>query len=96
MNAQQNIVGAAGLGLVAANFWTKQRAAVSAGAFNSSASSAASEKGHEALVTIGAELLFVGVATLLAGASASFGNAMIAVVIALGILWIINYQKGTK
>lgn len=93
MNTQQNIVGGLGLGLVAANFWTKQKATFATGALNSSATKAQSEKAHTAIYQIGLELLFVGVATLIAGASSSAGSAMVAVLVALAIVWLIKFES---
>lgn len=93
MNTQQSVVAAGGLGLVAANWWTKQRHVIFAGAFNSSASTAQQAAAHKALLTVGAQLLFVAVASFLAGTSSGLGNAMVAMIVALAILWLITYNS---
>lgn len=101
MNGQQQIVGLGGLALIGANFWlTDQKQTFAAGALSNSGqsgltpkSTAQTEAAHSLVKQIAAELLFVGVATLLAGMSSQAGNAMIAVVAALAILWAIKHYS---
>lgn len=97
MNTQQTIVAAAGAGLVGVNFWTgPQRKAVTSGALNSSASSKQEGTAHTSIVQLAGELLFVGVAVLLAGAGGKAGSIVVAMIAALWILWLIkHYSKGS-
>lgn len=87
MSAQQQIVGAAGIGLVVANAWTGQQhkdlAALLSGGKDV-------DKAHAAAKQVGVELLGVGVLVLLAGAGRSAGNAAAAVIVALWVLWLIK------
>ena len=92
MNTQQSVVAAGGLALVAANWWTGSRKTIFAGAFNSSASTAQEAAAHKALYALGLQLLFVAVAAFLAGINTSLGNAMLAMIAALAILWLITYN----
>lgn len=97
MTGQQTIVATGGLGLVVLNYWTgPNRATVAGGLFNPGGNTTAARK---ALVSLGGELLFVVVASVLAGISDSWGTAMVAVIVALFILWAINHyggQTGTR
>jgi hypothetical protein len=93
MNTQQTLVAYGGMGLIVGNFWTTQRHVFAAGAFNSSASTTEQESAHSTLVKIGAEVVFVAVATLLAGTSKSAGNAMAAIIAALAIVWLIKWSS---
>lgn len=97
MTTRQSLVGAGGIALLVANFWTGEaRATVSGGLFAKDGNPAAA---HRELKVIGGELLFVAVATLLAGISDAWGTAMVAVIVALFVLWAINHfsppQGGT-
>lgn len=95
MNGAQTAAGAVGLGLVAADFWTsQQRPTITAGIFGTGASAA---DAHRQLKLVGAELLFVAVAVLVAGISDQAGKAMVAVLVALAVIWAINhYSKGSN
>lgn len=98
MNGAQTVAAAAGASLVGVNFWTgPQRKAFTRGALSSSASPAQEESAHKALVQLAGELVFVGVAVLIAGGSSKAGGIAVAVFAALWILWLIkHYSKGTK
>lgn len=96
MNGQQNIVALGGVALIGANYWATQKATINAGLFNSSATTADTTAAHAALRNVALELLFVGVATLLAGVSDGLGSAMVAVIVALGILWCIRHFAPTQ
>lgn len=89
MNGQQELVGAGGIGLVAANVWTTQRSAL-AGMFASGAAPEDVARAHTALRDVGIELLFVGGATLLAGLNSPTGNAMVAMVVVLWVLFLMR------
>lgn len=97
MNTQQTIAAAAGVGLVGVNFWTgPQRAAVSKGALSSSASAKAEQSAHTSIVQLAGELIFVGVAVLLAGAGGKAASIVVAIFAALWLLWLIkHYSKGS-
>lgn len=87
MNGSQQIVGLGGMGLIAVNFWTgPQRSDIGPLLAGQSAPNS-----HAAFREIGAELLFVVIATALAGVGGSWGTAMAAVVIGLFILWGIQH-----
>lgn len=94
MNTKQDIVAAAGMGLIIADFWLgNSRAPIAAGIFGRAGGSAGNA--HADLKKYAGELLFVAVATLIAGVSDGAGSAMIAVMVALGVLWSIHhYTKG--
>lgn len=90
MNGAQQIVGLGGMGLIAVNFWTgDQRADIGPLLAGKSAPNS-----HGAFREIGAELLFVVIATALAGLGGGWGTAMAAVVVGLFILWGIQHYAG--
>lgn len=92
MTGAQTLVGAGGVGLVAANFWFGgSHQTVSAGLFGSGDPGAA----HSALLGLGGEMLLVVVLTVLAGLSDAWGTAMAVVVVGLAILWAINHYAGS-
>lgn len=96
MNTKQDLVAVAGIGLITANFWLGgARDTVSAGLFNGAAHPDQVASAHTSLKTAGAELLFVAVATLLAGMSDNAGTAMLSVIVALGVLWAIHHFSGS-
>lgn len=93
MNGAQTLVGAGGVALVATNFWTGgQRGSVSAGLFGSGDPGVA----HKALLTLGGEMIFVVVLTILAGLGDTWGAAMAVAIVGLWILWAINHYAPTS
>lgn len=98
MSGKSQLIGAAGVGLIGANFWTgPQRSQLSAGFFSKGATAADTAAAQAVLKQLGAEALFVGVATLIGSTGDSGGNAMLAVIVALGIVWAItHYASGVK
>lgn len=97
MNSSQTIAAVAGAGLVGVNFWTgPQRKAFAGGALSSSANAKAQQTAHATIVQLAGELVFVGVAVLLAGAGGKAGAIVVAVFTALWLLWLIkHYSKGS-
>ena len=94
MSGNQTIVAAGGAGLLLVNYWTgPDRKTINDGLFNSSGDVGAA---HHALIRYAAAAAAVLVATLLAGISDSWGGAMVAVIVALFILWAINHYAGSK
>lgn len=93
MNGSQTLVGAGGVGLVIANFWfSPAKSQTSAGLFGSGDPAVA----HKAILGLGGEILFVIVATMLAGISQTWATVMTLVIVGLGILWAIHhYSKST-
>jgi hypothetical protein len=92
MTGKQTFVGAGGLALVAADFWTSpDRGTVSGGIFNPGGNVT---QAHTVLKKLFGELAFVIVATVLAGLGDSWGSAMAAVVVGLFILFAINHYGG--
>lgn len=92
MNGAQQVVGLGGMGLIAVNFWTgSQRADI-----GPLLAGKAAPNSHTAFREIGAELLFVVIATALAGVGGSWGTAMAAVVIGLFILWGIQHYSNPQ
>lgn len=88
MTGKQQLVGAAGVGLVLLEFWTSDaHSVITGGLFGSSSPTA----GHSALKTFALELVFVGGATLIAGVSDGWANAMLALLVGLGLLFAINH-----
>lgn len=97
MSASQNLVGAGGVGLIAANFWLGgSREIVAGGTTNPSATAAQTDAAHKQLKVVAAELFFVVVATIIAGTSDTAGMAMLAVIVALAILWSIHHYAPAK
>lgn len=86
MSAQSQTVGAAGMGLVIANFWFGgAKGSTSAGLFQKN--SGKSALAHDNLKIVGLELLFVAVATFLASVNSNLGTAMVVMILALWVLW---------
>lgn len=97
MSDKQPIVAAAGFGLILADYWLGgSRETVQAGALTPNATTQATFGAHGALAKIGSELAFVLVATLLAGFSDAAASAMLALIVALAILWAIHHYSPTK
>jgi hypothetical protein len=93
--AAQTYVAAAGLGLVAANYWLgAARHDFTAGALTTGASAAQTAAAHKTIKVLAVELLFVGAAVLIAGQSPAAGTAMGAMITALAILWAIHHYGG--
>jgi hypothetical protein len=91
VSGKQNLVAAGGLGLIAANFWLGgARQTVSAGLTKGAAPGTATNA-HTEIKRVALELLFVGVAVVIAGASDGAASAMLAVIVALFVLWAINH-----
>lgn len=93
----QNLVGASGVGLIAANYWLGgSRQTVSAGTASAGATQAQTTAAHKQIKVIGAELLFVVVATMIAGTSDAAAQLMLAVMVGLGLLYAIqHFAKGS-
>lgn len=92
MNAQQQLAGAAGVGLIVANAWTGTQRQQLAGLLAGSAG--AQQGAHTALRNIGVESLFVFVLVLLAGTADSAGNAACVVLLVLWLLWAFRTFSG--
>lgn len=89
-SAQQQLVGAAGVGLVVANvWWGSQRETLSA-LFDSSKPATETDVYHQAAKQVGVELLGVGALVLLSGVSGKAGNACCAALAALWVLFLIQ------
>lgn len=91
MSGKQQAVGALGAALVAANFWTGSNRPLVSAVVGKGSTPADAAAAHTALKSVGLELLFVAVATLLAGLSDGLAGAMIAVIVALFILWAVTH-----
>jgi hypothetical protein len=93
VSAQQQLVGAAGLGLVVANAWTGQQrhdlAAILGSGDGGDVAAA-----HAAARAVGVELLGVGALVLLAGSAGAAGNAAFAIIAALWLVWLMR-RHGT-
>lgn len=88
MSGVQTVVGAAGIGLIAANEWTSGDRGVFRGVlWDKGANPAAA---HKAVVRLGGELLFVLVAVIIAGLGGHWALAVGAAIAALWVLWLIN------
>lgn len=94
MTGKQTLVGVGGMGLILVNFWSSEaRSVVSGGLFSPGGDTGAA---HRTLAVMGGELLFVIVATVLAGISDGWGALMVATVVALFVLWAVHhYGSGT-
>lgn len=88
MNGSQQIVGLGGMGLIAVNFWTGTQRSEVVPIITGGGSVASA---HSAFKELGAELLFVVIATVLAGVDGGWGTGLVAVIVGLFILWGINY-----
>lgn len=94
MDGTQQLVGAGGAVLVLANFWKPAtRQTLNAGLFNSSATSAQTEKAHGELIKLGSAGAFVVAAVLIAGANKSAGTAMAVMIVTLFVLWALNHYS---
>lgn len=97
MDGKQQFAGLAGITLLAANFWTSDaHKAFAGGALSHNASGAQQAAAHAALKKYGGALLGVAAGVLLAGASDQAGTAVIAVIVALFILWAMGHYAGFK
>jgi hypothetical protein len=92
VNGSQQLVGLGGLGLIAVNFWTGDQRTEIAPVLGGKGTVA---DAHSAFKEIGAELLFVVIATMLAGLP-GWGAGMVAVIVALYILWGINHYSNPQ
>jgi hypothetical protein len=91
VNGPASIVGLGGAGLVFANFWLgNDKGTVAGGLFGSGDAASA----HKVLLTLGGEMLFVIVATVLAGASDAIGTVMVVLIVGLWILWAMHHYGG--
>lgn len=96
MTGDQTLVAAGGGALVLLNLWTsKDRTTISSGVFNSSATASQITAAHKLLIRYGGALLFVGVATLMAGVSKSAGTAFVAIIGGLFLVWAMNKYSPT-
>lgn len=92
MSGQQQIVAAGGAGLLLLNFWTgPDRATINAGLFDSHATPDAQNAAHKTLVRFAATAVALAAGVLLSGASSQWGSAMVAILVALFILWTMNH-----
>lgn len=95
MADRQPIVAAAGTGLVLANYWLGgARKQTSAALFDQKATSDQVTAAHSTIRNLFIELAFVLVATIVAGVSESAATAMLAMIVALAVLWAINHYSG--
>ncbi len=93
----QTVAAAGGAGLLAVNYWTgPDRAVISKGLFDSSATDVDVAAAHKALIRYAAAALALTVGVLLAGESRAWGTGMVAVIVALFILWAMNHYGGNK
>lgn len=84
MDGTQQLVAVGGLGLVGVNYWTSaQRTAIAGTVWNGKAPAQA----RGALIAIGGEVLLVFVLTMVAGQSDSLAYGMLAIIVALWVLW---------
>jgi hypothetical protein len=81
------VVGLGGIGLVGLNFWDGTQRQQIAPILSGKGSVA---DAHGAFKELGEELVFVVIATVLAGLSNSWGVGMTAVIVGLLIIWSIN------
>lgn len=88
---KQQLIGAAGVGLIAANFWTGSNKAAIGVLTKGDATSDQITASHAALKAIGLEVLFVAVAVLIGGASNQLGTAMLTMIVALFVVWAITH-----
>lgn len=93
MNGAQTLVGIGGLGLIAVNYWTGSQRAPVTSILSTQPSTQQLAQSHGALVEIGGEFLFVLVAVVLSGTSDGLGKALVAVIVALWVLWGINHYS---
>lgn len=92
---KQQLVGVSGAGLVIANFWLGDaRTVVRQAVGQASPSQAATVSAHAEIKKFFLELLFIAGATLIAGVNDGAGSAMLAMIVALGILFAIQHFGG--
>lgn len=86
MTGTQSLVGLGGLGLVLVNFWTSTQRTAIHDVLAGQATSAA----HKEIVTVGGELVFVAIATALAGLGGSWATAIAVAIVGLWVLWLLQ------
>lgn len=95
MSAQAQMVGAAGVGLIVANWATSDQRVIISGLWDGSGDPA-----HQDVKKLGAQILGVGVLTLMAGSSGSAGNVAVAILAAFWLIWLMKWAdakaKGQK
>jgi hypothetical protein len=93
MTGSQSIVGFGGAGLIFANFWFgNDKGTVAACLFGKGDTAST----HRVLLTLGGEMMFVLVATVLSGASESIGTVMAVLIVGLWILWAMHHYGPTQ
>lgn len=85
MSGTQQLVGAAGIGLVAANLWTGKQRQQLAPLWAGSGDLAGA---HTVAKQLGVELVAVAALTLVAGTGPSQAGACLAIVVALWLVWL--------
>lgn len=98
MSGTQALIGAAGVGLVAANVWTGKQHGQLAAVLSGSGTPGADNttQAHAAAKKIGAELLGVLVLVLAAGVGDSAGHACLAILLCLWVVFLLNKTPSTK
>lgn len=95
MAGAQTAVGLGGAALIAVNFWTgalHKPVTQTLNAAPGGLASSATYTAHQSLIEIGGEIVFVLVATVIAGSGPSAGRAMVFAIAGLWILWLISHQ----
>jgi hypothetical protein len=93
-SGQQQIVALGGAGLIVGNFWLgPERRVLADGLFHSSATDAEQAAAHAALKKIGGSVVFLLVATIMAGISNTWGRVMAATVLGLLLVWAVNATR---
>lgn len=93
-SGQQQIVALGGAGLIVGNFWLgPERRTLADGLFHASATAAQQTAAHGALKRIGTAVVFLLVATILAGVSNTWGRVMAATVLGLLLVWAVNAAR---
>jgi len=97
VSGTQALVGAAGVGLIAANAWTGQQRGQLAAVLGPDGAPGGTNttQAHAAAKAIGAELLGVLVLVLVAGVGDGAGHACLAILAALWIVYLLNRTPST-
>lgn len=95
MDGTQQLAGAAGVALLLTNLWTSpDRHTLTAGAFNSSATTASTAAAHAVIKRYAGAALAIAAAVILAGTSDTAGKTVVAIFAGLWLLWLILHYGG--
>lgn len=94
LDGKQQIITAAGLGLIGLDMWKGKTRSDLGAVLTSSPAAGAIGTAHKDLIGVAAELLFVGGLVLVAGMNDQLATAGVAIMLALLLLWLMLHVGG--